>query len=482
MTEENDRLRMLNSLLRTPHRDLDSLDPLHSKILGNDPIFYAHLGSWYMKNGDVRDHKELFIANLLTVDEEDYREAGCAMLIDLPPYQVERVLNFMKKKKNKVPRIVKTAIKEYLRVREENREQFDRAVLQSRKAFKTLYASLRIKPGEYANAILFQNNPPEGSVFYGLKQIAGKSSQEQAAFIREFKIPYTVAVGLVSKMTPEILEALVDTMTPPQLITSLNALKKRGAMDVPALKAKITEKLEKATTSKRVSAFKAMKAAEIAEVDKETSSKLEQVAHKQLERRGNISRSTALLIDKSSSMIESLEVGKQIAAMVSSVAKNDLFVYAFDHEARKIEAEGKEFSHWNKAFERVFPSGASSPGSALWQMIEKSEFVEQIIIVTDGLENHEPWLCESLVEYCVTVGADPNIVLVKVGQHCESIEQLLIENDFRVDTLAFEGDYYSLPNLIPMLSGATQLDLLMEVIGTPLPRRKAERDLTGATK
>src|SRR5262249_14113395 len=160
------------------------------------------------------------------------------------------------------------------------------------------------------------------------------------------------------------------------------------------------------------------------------------------------------LIDKSSSMLESLEVGKQIASMVSGIAKNNLYVYAFDHEARKIEAGGKEFSDWNKAFERVFPGGASSAGSAVKQMTLNDEYVEQIIIVSDGIENHEPWLCESMVDYCVDVGADPNIVLVKVGQHSESLEQLLVQNEFRVDTLVFEGDYYSLPNLIPMLSGA----------------------------
>lgn len=481
MAEDNDRLKMLNSLLRTPHRDLDSIAPLHEKILVNDPIFYAHLAVWYMVNGDVRDHKEVFIGNLLTTDDDQHREAGYALLQELPPYQVARVLDFMKERKKKVPRVAKTAIRDYLRHRERNNEQFDKAAVQGRKALKSLYASLRIKPGAYANAILFENNPPAESLFFKIKELANcNSPQEQAKLITQHKIPFTVAVGIIKKMTPELVEALVDCMTPQQLINSMNMLKKRANVDDPRLKEKINKKLSEAASSKRVSAFKAMKAAEVVSLDKETAARLEDVAQAQVKKKGNITRATALLIDKSSSMMESLEIGKQIAAMISGITTADLFVYAFDHEAHKIVAQGKEMKHWNATFERVFPGGASSIGSVLTAMTEKSEWVEQLLIVTDGNENHAPLLPEALKTYCMVVGADPNVVLVKVGQHNEYIETQLAVNDFRVDTLTFEGDYYALPNLIPLLAGPSQVELLMEIISMPLPQRKAQQQLTGA--
>ena len=37
----------------------------------------------------------------------------------------------------------------------------------------------------------------------------------------------------------------------------------------------------------------------------------------------------------------------------------------------------------------------------------------------------------------------------------------------------FAGDYYSLPNLVPLLSKPSKLELLMEIMDYPLPVRKS---------
>jgi hypothetical protein len=39
------------------------------------------------------------------------------------------------------------------------------------------------------------------------------------------------------------------------------------------------------------------------------------------------------------------------------------------------------------------------------------------------------------------------------------------------DTFTFAGDYYSLPNLVPLLTRPSRLELLMEILETPLPER-----------
>jgi len=88
-TAENDlRLEMLNSLLTTPHRQLEQVADLHLDMMANDPLFYGHLATWYHKKGEVRDHQEVFIAYLLTSDLTEHRDAGFILLQDLPPYQV----------------------------------------------------------------------------------------------------------------------------------------------------------------------------------------------------------------------------------------------------------------------------------------------------------------------------------------------------------------------------------------------------------
>ena len=61
----------------------------------SDPRFYVRLAAWYCDNGDVRDHKEMFIVSLMLSDFEGHRDVGLALLRQLPPYEVARVLDFI---------------------------------------------------------------------------------------------------------------------------------------------------------------------------------------------------------------------------------------------------------------------------------------------------------------------------------------------------------------------------------------------------
>lgn len=82
--ERDLRLEMLNSLLTTPHRKLEQVAEIHKLIVELDPIFYGHLAVWYQRNGDVRDHKEVFVGHLLTSDLTKHRDAGFMMLQEFP--------------------------------------------------------------------------------------------------------------------------------------------------------------------------------------------------------------------------------------------------------------------------------------------------------------------------------------------------------------------------------------------------------------
>ena len=268
-TAERDlRLEMLNSLLTTPHRELGKVAELHKMMVKLDPIFYGHLAVWYQRHGDVRDHKEVFVGHLLTSQLNEHRGAGFMMLQEFPPYQVARIVDFMKQHQQKLPRSARTAVRRYLQVREKNAEFFDRAAVRGRKAMKHLYASLHIKPSERANAVLFKDAPPEDSLAFALKQLAKAETPEvQAQLIAEYKIPYTVAIDAIRAVTPEVLVALVNSMSPQEVINNLKSLQARGAIDNAEVKVLIEAKLAEATKSDHVSAFKAMKAAEVAIVD-----------------------------------------------------------------------------------------------------------------------------------------------------------------------------------------------------------------------
>ena len=96
-TNERDmRAELLNTLLTTPHRDLAALHPLHQAIVDQDPRFYVHLAAWYADHGQVRDHQEMFVVMLCLSDFPGHREVGLALLRRLPPYEVARVVDFIK--------------------------------------------------------------------------------------------------------------------------------------------------------------------------------------------------------------------------------------------------------------------------------------------------------------------------------------------------------------------------------------------------
>lgn len=472
-TERDLRLEILNSLLTTPHRKLEDVGALHDEMIGQDPLFYGRLAVWYHRHGAVRDHKEVFIGNVLASALPEHRDAGFVLLQELPPYQVARVIDFMKRHKGKAPRSARTAVRQYLRKREADAAFFDRAALRGRKAMKHLYASLHVKPSDRADAILFKNDPPEDSLAFKVKLLAqAEAPVDQARMIVAHKIPYPVAVGAIKTLTPVVLVALIDAMSPQEVINSLKSLKARGAMENPAVKALIDEKLTLAQQDGRVSAFKARVAADAAGgLDAETAERLAKVADEQVKQRGRITRPTALLVDKSGSMTQAIDLGKRIAAMISGIAETGLHVFAFDTLPYPVRAEGDDLRHWERAFAHVHAGGATSIGCGLEALRVKGIAVEQVIIVTDEQENHSPFFADAYAAYKRALNVAPTILIVKVGYTSAYLENRLRAIQAPVETITFAGDYYALPNLIPMLTRPSRLELLMEILDLPLPVR-----------
>jgi hypothetical protein len=517
--EQDPRLEILNTLLTTPHRKLELIWPVHRKLVEQDPRFYVRLAAWYHDYGEVRDHKEMFIITLVQSPFQGHRDVGLALLRGLPPYQVVRVLDFIhgrktmrkarstppntkaKGKANKgapsskeaksatarpgetvivefglfrnPPRALRTEIVRYLREREADPDWFDSTVLVARKALKRMYALLHVAPGERAQQILFDERPPADSRLFALKQLVkAESPAEQARAIFELAIPYRVAATVIKQMTPTVLLALIDRMSPQELINSIGSLQRRGAFDNPDLKALIDEKLEQAKTASRVSALKAEEAVKAADVSADLRRTLDQIADAQVKSKGRIERPTALLIDKSGSMHVAIEVGKRIGALVSSVSAQALFVYAFDTIAYPIEAVGADLAAWEKALSGITAGGGTSCGVAVEVMRRRKQYVEQIIMVTDEEENTAPYFVETLRKYREEVKADPNVCFVRTPGARTSLEDECRKAGIMADAFQFTGDYYALPNLVPLLSRPSKHDLLMEILEYPLPARK----------
>jgi hypothetical protein len=421
-SEQDIRLGMLNTLLTTPHRDLPSIYPVHQQMLQQDPLFYVRLAAWYSDTGEIRDHKEMFTVCLCLSDFPGHRDAGLAMLRELPPYQVGRVVDFIhgkrirkvtvtetgtgkNKKKNStvsfenfglgknIPNSMQTEIKRYLQERETDHDWFDSTVLASRNTLQRLYALNHLKPSERAQKILFQQMPPDDSKLASVKSLRKAATPaEQARIIVENKVPYRIASTVVSQMTPTVLLALIEVMSDQELINSLGSLKKRGALDNPDLKELVNKRLDKAKTGKRVAAMKTSTArdAGAANLGDEINAKLNDIGDTQLKARGRIKRSTAIIIDKSGSMNIAIEIGKRLGSMISTVMDAPLFVYAADTMAYPIKAKDANLSSWEQAFMGIRATGGTSCGIGIAALLRNKERVEQIVMVTDEGENQSP--------------------------------------------------------------------------------------------
>jgi hypothetical protein len=273
-------------------------------------------------------------------------------------------------------------------------------------------------------------------------------------------------------MTPTVLLALIERMSPQELINNLGALRRRGAFDNPDLKASIERKLEEAKTAVRVSAFKAGEAVKAADLSDDVRRTLEQVADSQVKAKGRISRPTALLIDKSSSMNLAIDLGKRIGALISAVSAEALYVYSFDTVAYPIEPAGTDLASWEKALSGIHAGGSTSCGVAVEMLRRKKQYVEQIIIVTDEEENTPPLFVPTLKAYREELKADPGVCFVRTPNASSLLEEQCRAAGIMADAFQFTGDYYALPNLVPLLARPSKLELLMEILEYPLPARK----------
>ena len=165
--------------------------------------------------------------------------------------------------------------------------------------------------------------------------------------------------------------------------------------------------------------------------------------------------------------------GKRIGAMASAVVDSDLFAYAFDSMAYEVEAAGQDLVSWEKALSGIKAGGCTSCGVAFKYLIRKKQYVEQIVMITDEGDNTAPSFVQGLLEYRKEMKADPSVTIVRTPHGTDHVERQCKSHDIDVAVFQFAGDYYALPNLIPLLARPSKLDLLMDIMDYPLPERKA---------
>ena len=160
-----------------------------------------------------------------------------------------------------------------------------------------------------------------------------------------------MAATVIKQMTPTVVFALIERMSPQELINNLGALSAAGAFDNADLKTAIEAKLAEAKTAVRVSAFKAEEAGKALDFSEDVRRSLAEVADAQVKAKGRIERPTALLIDKSGSMSLAIELGKRIGALISSASAPGALCLRLRLARLSDRGRGRRPSAWEKALD-----------------------------------------------------------------------------------------------------------------------------------
>ena len=475
--------KILSELARSPHGKLAEYIPVGREAARHEPEFLAHLIAWNDKNGQVRDSKvALPIVSLLEKIDADLRENALAHLALLDPRNLLRALRFAYEVRpgghmNALARLVE----QYLRFREDG--NWDRVAVQHRRTLKELYALVHVKPNPHAEAVLFRGQRPKGSVFEAVALLSTMTPAEAAGTIMERKIPFLVAMGALGAKAkePDLVMALIERMSPTELVTNAKMLEKLGVKDNPSLRAALEQALDRAKPSKKTT-FKATRAAE-ALGEGAMGDKMRALQERQIKALGGIDGNWLVLGDKSPSMRDSIEVGRHIAATLAKMVKGQVHLVFFDNTPLYVDATGKDYDALMSSTRRVGAGGnGTSIGCGLQYILDKGIEVDGIAIATDGGENQPPVFPQVYEAYAEKFGKRPPVYVYLVDVVPQWREQTALwYSHFKTGLAAVGGhvqefdlrgqqiDYYSLPNLVQTMR-VNRYSLVDEVMATPLLR------------
>lgn len=479
------RVQLLSEFLKTPHGKLEALAPIHQRVLDADPMFYAHLMAWQWKRSEVRDHQLLAVAHMLTAPNEFsvMREAGWKMFQGLPVHLAVKTAEYIRKTlRRKNVRMVKSAVATYLRTLEGNFHTFDNAAVRNADGLTYLYAAYRIKPALIAKQFLrmkdlltgLELTPPVGSRTWAMSELQRLKGDEeaQARLIVKHNLPYPVVAAAGLGKSPMIVAALVAVMTPSEVVNHQKMMTDNGVMKNPGLAAIVNEKIVAAGRDKRVSALKIDTAIKNSGVSTETAAKLSAASDARASLSAKIKLPTALFVDISASMERAIQMTTDaVAPMISQATTAGFWAYVFNVGAQEMKARGTSKSDWQAAFQLVRAHGGTNIGAPFTLMIKNKVKVDQVVIITDMDENNQHDFTARYREYVVAMGISPKVVVVGVGALNSSTLPKWQAAGIDASMLMFNGDQYSVSNLLNALSAPGFDDLVTEILSMPLPTR-----------
>lgn len=488
------RQKIVAELTKSVHGKLSEYVPVGLKAASQEPEFLAHLIAWDREKGQIRDAKVAL--PVVTLSERAYPvdlvENSLAHVAMLPPRDVCRAVDFARSLKIQGQNAaLKRTVTAYLRAREKNWSWWERTALQHRAALHRLYAYFHVKPHAMADEVLFKGRAPKGTIFEAVKNLPNMSAKEAAGTIMERRIPFLVAVGALGAKAREtdLVLALMERMTPIELVTNTGMLERLGIKTIPELKAAYESGLKRVAASKK-NTLKAARA--IGSVkDEGLREKLRGAQEKQLQALGGIDGDWVVLADKSGSMGEAIETGRQVASLLAKMVRGEVHLVFFDVAPRYINATGKDYDRLLEETRRLAADGGTSIGCGLRYVMEAGFNVDGIAIISDACENEAPLFADVYRQLAKKLDREPPVYLYKItpdmreqiaafarakGLHPsrvlpeqDSLTPSMTRGGFEMSTyeLGASVDYYSLPNIVQTMR-VRRYTLFDEILATPL--------------
>jgi hypothetical protein len=476
------RNQILMQLVRSEHGELKNYVEVGKRATKDQPEFMAHLIAWDKIKGQIRDAKiALPMVSLLVADlHPEFVENSLAHLSLLGPREMLKAYHFALdiRPPNRMTTIRRVLAAKLLQM-EKNWPKWERTMLQHRGVLQDLFALLHFAPAdERTNACLWKRKGktrlayPQGGLFHITSQLSSMSALEAAGTVMKYRIPFMVAQAALGAKLREAdtLIALIGAMTSTELVTNTKNLEKWGMKTNPAVRGAFQAAIEKAGKG-TANVLKASEAADALEdVDENLAQSMRGLQEKQISKLSGVEGDWLVLADKSGSMSQAINTGKEIAALLAKLVKGKVLLTFFDESPRTIDVTGKSFDEIKSLTKHVTSAGATCIGCGLLRLCEEKTAVDGIVIVSDGGENRFPAFATVYKTYSQLVGKEVPVYLYQLAGDSPVLIQNMKNSGFDLqvfDLMGHKLDYYSLPNLVATMR-TNRYSLIDEIMDTRL--------------
>jgi hypothetical protein len=477
------RTDLIAELSRSTHGNYLDYVPVFHQASKDDPEFVGHLIAWNDIKGQVRDSKiAVPVANLsaLTGNDDEFEENSFAHLARLDPRNLVKAWQFIKglpqtrysffPHGRKFIRLLKIYIHEI----ESNKKHWDRMVIQYRGPIKTLYTVSHTKPPKWAQDILFDKSYRAGSVHAVVAKLKDMPAKAVASAIVGFHLPslvVTTALGQRAKTDGELMFALIESMTPTELVTNSRMLQNMN-LDIhlassAAIRGAYDAKMAKLAQSK-ANVLKTTQAVEHI-TDEKVKTKLRAAQEKQIDSLAKFGGTAGIIGDKSGSMALSIDVTRQLAAALARFAGKVHLVF-FNALPDYQDLSGLSYDEIVARTKGVRAGGGTSIGVGLNYLLEKGIEIDTLVIVSDGGENVAPWFVDVYKRYSERFSKQVPVTFYRVSGDGDVLSDKMQRYGIEVqryDLTHGQIDYYSLVNTVQTMR-VNRYGLIDEVMQTPL--------------